>query len=208
MNLKVLNEAFADTVNANSEGRIVVASSCDIKEAFNFQELQVTEVENLLSALKLGTATGCDELPAQFISNVAPAIAPNITKILNSSIHSSTFPDAWKKAHVTPIWKSKGSKKDPSNYRPISVLPVLARLFEKICAKQLGSYCLSRGVIPDAQFGFREHSSCEHALISALDCWMSSVDKGEVVGALLIDLSKAFDTVSHELLLNELLTIG
>ena len=102
---------------------------------------------------------------------------------------------------------NKGSKSDPSNYRPISVLPVLARLFEKACAKQLSTYCLTMGIIPDAQFGFREKSSCEYALISALDSWMTSVDQGELVGALLIDLSKASDTVSHQLLLSDLCQI-
>ena len=88
------------------------------------------------------------------------------------------------------------------------MLPVLARLAEKACAKQLSTYCLSNGIIPDSEFEFREKSSCEYALIAALDSWMTSVDNGEFVGALLIDLSKAFDTVSHQLLISDLSETG
>jgi Reverse transcriptase (RNA-dependent DNA polymerase) len=88
---------------------------------------------------------------------------------MNASIAQGFFPSGWKMANVAPVWKKKGSKTDPSNYRPISVLPVLARMFEKACAKQLTVYCDTNGVIPREQFGFRAQSSCEHALISSLD---------------------------------------
>ena len=74
-------------------------------------------------------------------------LAPNVTKIINSSLSLSVFLDGWKKAHITPIWKNKGKKSDPNNYRPILMLPVLARLAEKACAKQLSTYCLSNGII-------------------------------------------------------------
>src|SRR5882757_10762031 len=113
-----------------------------------------------------------------------------------------------KKANVVAIWKNKGSKTDPANFLPISILPVLARVFEKLLAKQLKSYCICNSIIPPEQFGFRDSSSCEIALLSALDSWMSSVDCGMVVGALLIDLSKAFDVVSHQRLLFALSSIG
>ena len=85
---------------------------------------------------------------------------------------------------------------------------MLGRLFEKICATQLIQYCNAKEIIPIQQFGFRPKSSCEIALITATDSWMCAIDKGEVVGAILIDLSKAFDTVSHQKLLLELRKIG
>ena len=89
----------------------------------------------------------------------------------------------------------KGSKTDPANYRPISILPVLARTMEKETARQLLTYCMSKEIIPQQQFGFRANSSCEVALLHALDGWMRAIDKGDMVDALLVDLSKAFDTV-------------
>ena len=107
----------------------------------------------------------------------------------------------WKKANVCPVWKGKGSKKDPSNYRPISVLPVLGRCFEKLAAAQLYNYCDNHDIIPPEQFGFRRKSNCELALVSALDHWTDAIDSGAIVGALLVDLSKAFNTVPHQKLL-------
>jgi hypothetical protein len=149
-----------------------------------------------------------DELPASVLCKLASSIAPNLTKILNASISNSYFPSNWKKANIAAVWKNKGSKADVTNYRPISVLPILAKLFEREIAKQLTIYCDKQSVIPLQQFGFRAKSSCEAALINALDGWMEDVDRGDMVGALLIDLSKAFDSVPHQKLLNELAAIG
>jgi len=114
----------------------------------------------------------------------------------------------WKKANITPIWKGKGSKTDPNNYRPISILPIVARTFERLIAGQLYLHCDRNGVIPDQQFGFRKRSSCEVALLKATDSWITQVDAGLYVGALLIDLSKAFDSVPHNQLIDELSAVG
>ena len=158
--------------------------------------------------LKENSATGPDGLPASLLKRIATSIAPNITTILNHSLSCSAFPNSWKKANITPIWKEKGSKVDVGNYRPISVTPIIARLFERFCAKQLSTYCEAHQIIPVQQFGFRPKSSCELALLHALDHWIKDIDSGRFVGALLIDLSKAFDSVSHQLLINDLADIG
>jgi hypothetical protein len=118
------------------------------------------------------------------------------------------FPALWKKANVAAVWKNKGSQSDASNYRPISVLPVLARLAEKEIARQLSVYCEKLEIIPPQQFVFRSKSSCEVAILHALDGWMGEIDSGAMVGALLIDLSKAFDTLPHQKLLAALAGIG
>ncbi len=114
----------------------------------------------------------------------------------------------WKKANIVAIWKGKGSKEDPSNFRPISILPIIARIFERLIAAQLYRHCDNCDIIPVQQFGFRSKSSCEIALLKATDSWMTQVDAGMYVGALLIDLSKAFDSVPHQRLLNELASVG
>ena len=79
---------------------------------------------------------------------------------------------------------------------------------EKEIARQLSTYCISKEIIPQQQFGFRANSSCEIALLHALDGWMRAMDKGDMVGVLLVDLSKAFDTVPHQKLIMELADIG
>jgi len=140
--------------------------------------------------------------------DLAAATAGNISVIMNSSINSGLFPQLWKNANVTAVWKNKGSRTVPANYRPISILPVLARTMEKEIARQLSMYCICKEIIPQQQFGFRANSSCEIALLHALDGWMRAIDKGDMVGALLVDLSKVFDTVPHQKLIMELADIG
>jgi Reverse transcriptase (RNA-dependent DNA polymerase) len=102
----------------------------------------------------------------------------------------------------------QGCKVEPSSYRPILILAVLARVVEKQVAAQLMTHCDRNQIIPPQQLGFRSKSSCELALVHALEGWMGAVDKGEMVDALLIDLSKAFDSISHQKLILELSLIG
>src|SRR3989441_7758719 len=123
-------------------------------------------------------------------------------------IQNGIFPDQWKKANVAAIYKNKGSKSDVENYRPISVLPMLGRVLEKAVCTQLQQYCDINEIIPPQQFGFRKNSSCELTLIAALDTWLKDVAHGQLVGALLIDLSKAFDSISHAQLIQDLVDIG
>ena len=128
---------------------------------------------------------------------LAHSLAPSVTQLFNFSISSGTFPKLWKSANVCPIYKRKGTKSDVDNYRPISILPILGRLLEKIIGRQLQMFCDSHDIIPIQQFGFRRNSSCELALLAAQDKWLEDISKGSFVGTLLIDLSKAFDSIEH-----------
>ncbi len=208
MDLTTLNDAFADTVTSKTDTSLSTLPGCDPPSPFSLATLDVVEVKCMLKKLNTHMATGPDDLPASTLKHMADPISTNITRIMNASITQNSFPLSWKEANVAPVWKNKGSKSDASNYRPISVLPVLGRLLEKAVAKQLAQFCDVNKVIPDQQFGFRARSSCEHALVKATDCWMAAIDAGKLVGALLIDLSKAFDTVPHQLLLCDLRAIG
>jgi Reverse transcriptase (RNA-dependent DNA polymerase) len=208
MDASILNEQLAKTVSNDRGDELQIIESCDSSESFKLHLLDSTVVFHLLNTQKSKTATGSDGLSAALLKQLAPAIVGNIVTIMNTSIQQSVFPANWKRANVAAIWKNKGSKTDPANYRPISVLPVLSRLFEKAIARQLSQYCTEHNIIPVEQFGFRAQSSCESALVIALDSWMKEVDTGKVVGAILIDLSKAFDMVTHQRLLIDLTQIG
>ena len=203
-----LNNFFANTVTSLHAADLTCPSTCDRVDGFTIQHLCTADTRRLLTGIAVNTASGPDGLPGHLLKSTAWEIAPNVTRIINSSLSTGIVPIAWKEANVTAIWKKKGSKSDPANYRPISILPILARLTEKAVATQLSYYCSLQHAIPVEQFGFRAKSSCEIALVSALDSWMQAVDKGNMVGALLIDLSKAFDAVPHQQLLNELLVLG
>lgn len=208
INHNTLNDFFADLVRSRSGTDLLAIDSCDSEESFNFKPLTEFAVNTALQTVNTTTAPGEDGITGTLIKSLSAALTCNLTKIMNLSLENGQFPKKWERANVTAIWKGKGSKTDPSNYRPISVLPIFARLLEKMCARQLSHFVEERGLIPDQQFGFRARSSCEHALIAGLDSWMASMDKGEVVGALLVDLSKAFDSVPHNMLLAELNSVG
>ena len=203
-----LNNYFASVVQSNQQSQTLAPPSCELVDGFQFESLSIGSVEKALTAISPRTAAGHDQIPGILLKNLATAIAPNITTIFNCSLSDSHFPSVWKMANITPVYKNKGSKDDPSNYRPISVLPIIARIFEKLVAYQLYNYCEQHMVIPKEQFGFRRSSSCETALISATNRWYQELDSGNYVGVLLLDLSKAFDTVSHQGILNELTHIG
>lgn len=208
LNAEHANNYFAEIVKSETDTDVRVPQFCDNVNAMNIRELQVTDVQTMLSQLKASTAPGCDKLPGFLLKSLAKEIAPNLTKIINCSVTAGLVPSLWKQANVTAVYKGKGAKDNPANYRPISILPILGRMMEKAIATQLYQHCEQQQIIPNTQFGFRRNSSCETALIAATDSWMTSLDEGMVVGALLLDFSKAFDMVPHSLLLNELCKIN
>ncbi len=200
----ILNDYFAKIVQDPDYQECVVPQLSDTFDSFNIQQLSVTEVAKLLRDTDSRSSSSHDGIPGHLLKRFANSLAVSICNIFNASITQSSFPDCWKKSNICAVWKSKGSKSDPSNYRPISIIPILGRLLEKAVSHQLTLHCEAFEFIPQEQFGFRKKSNCESALLSATDKWIEQIDSGKLVGALLIDISKAFDSVPHQLLLTDL----
>ena len=117
------------------------------------------------------------------------------------------FPDKLKIAKVIPLFK-KGGKSILSNYRPISLLPSISKLFEKVIYQQLYKYFEDSNLFYESQYGFRKGHSTELASLELVNRLLSEMDKGEVPLAIFIDLSKAFDTLDHDILLYKLKCYG
>ncbi|CAB3994911.1 Hypothetical predicted protein [Paramuricea clavata] len=133
----------------------------------------------------------------------AGVIAPSLTEILTKSIHTGIFPDEWKEARVSPVYKND-AKNDPSNYRPISVIPTVSKIFEKIIFDQLNKYFNDNNLLTTCQSGFRSLHSTVTALLEATNNWSVNIDNGLINGVVFIDLKKAFATIDHQIILQKL----
>ena len=137
----------------------------------------------------------------------APIIASSIAKLINYSFVTSVFPQRWKTAKVTPLFKG-GDPENVNNYRPISVLPVLTKVIERHVHDSLYSYLCVNNLIYSKQSGFRKRHSTETALIGIIDELLFNLDSDRVSGMILIDYCKTFDMVDHSILLQKLQAYG
>ena len=160
-----------------------------------------------MKQLKRQKATGVDDLPPGLLKDISEYIADPLCHIINLSIRTATIPTKWKIAKLIPIYKS-GSVKLPENFRPISVLPVLSKLLEKHIHRQYMDFLEEERLLSDCQFGYRSGRSTNLAATLFVDNVRNDVDKGKLVGAVFIDLRKAFDTLSHDVLLTKLKVYG
>ena len=146
-----------------------------------------------MNDIPVGKANGLDGIPTCLLKLSFPSIASSLTHIFNLVISKGIIPKDWKSARVTPIFKAD-SKVDPASYRPISVLSVIAKLFEKSIFNQVYSYLNDNKLPSKYQSGLRPMHSTFTALIDMTDNWYLNIDDGLTNAILLIDLKKAFDT--------------
>lgn len=174
---------------------------------FSFNKVNETTVYKKLTDLKCNKATGLDNIPARFIKDSANFITPVVTHILNLSIGQAKVPDELKQARVFPLFK-KGSRFECNNYRPVSILSSLSKVFEKILFDQIEEYIFKCNILYELQSGFRRMHSTETTILYLTDYIKKELDKGKLSGMVLLDLQKAFDTVDHNILLLKLNAMG
>ena len=134
-------------------------------------------------------------------------LAPILSNLINKSLAQGLFPQSLKRANILPIFKSK-DKQNIANYRPISILPVISKVYAKVFYSRLYDYFSTINILSSSQFGFRSGASTEHALLKFTDGILKCFDDNKDGIATFIDLSKAFDCVDHKILLNKIKRYG
>lgn len=165
------------------------------------------EISKIIDGLDSNTSTGIDGISTKVIKCLKNIIVPKLTNCINEYMMRGIFPNTLKVAKVSPIYKS-GSRTDPGNYRPVSVLPVLSKVFERVLYSRLNAYLLEKDFLIDEQYGFRSKSSTLTATVDLVTKIKTHIDQKDVVLGVFIDLKKAFDTVCHHKLLQKLNNIG
>jgi len=161
------------------------------------------EIITILKTLKSKKSAGHDQLSTVFLKSIGPSIAYPISKIINISLQTGIVPDTLKIAKVIPIHKGK-EKNDFSNYRPISLLPSMSKLAEKVIHKRFYFFLETQNILYENQYGFRRKHGTIDALTKFVTDTTKSLDEKESILAVFLDLSKAFDTIDHSILLNKL----
>ena len=168
---------------------------------FNFSHTHFLEVSTLIKNLNANCATGHDSIPASFIKPISDIITPHLVNIFNTCIDTQTYPQSFKLSRVSPIPKID-SPTSLDDYRPISILPCLSKILEKIMAKQIINHIEKTAIYPSSVNGCRKAHNTSSALIKIRDACYKAMKNTEITILTLTDFSKAFDTLNHSKLLN------
>lgn len=177
------------------------------KDSLFLEPCTPNEIQNIVNSLKNSKGLGLDGFSTSIIKQIITTILSPLTTIFNKSLESGVFPEKLKLAKVTPIYKSD-DKKLLSNYRPISVLPIFSKILEKLMYVRLEKFIEKHNILCENQFGFREKHSTYMALLDICDQITHQLDSKAFSLGIFIDLSKAFDTIDHNILIAKLENYG
>ena len=170
---------------------------------FNFVSVNEVYIDNVINKLKNTSSYGYDNISNKHIKYARNILTKPLTLLINQCLHTGIYPSQLKLSRVKPLHKA-GDKTQFGNYRPISLLPSLSKIFERVIFDQLLAYFTNNSLLCVNQFGFRPEHSTELAALKLVNSLIAQMDSNNVPVNIYIDLSKAFDTLNHSILLSKL----
>lgn len=193
----------------DSNNKVTICNFNNINKSDNpIQELYFTNIRKMTEKFrKLNNkkSTGLDDIPNIVLKHIPRKLIIIYTILFNNLLNNNAFPDKWKLAKVVTIKKKNKDKRKPDSYRPISLLPNISKVYECIINDQIIKFCIENDIIPESQFGFQKNLSTIHAINRLTSDINWNLNKKNCIGACLIDLEKAFDTVWLEGLIYKLI---
>ena len=202
-----IGPSLASEIDVSNKSPFNTYLTSPCTSSFYFQYTNPSGILKIIQGLKPKTSAGYDHLSSKVLKDIADVVSIPLSIIINQSVCSGIFPSKLKIAKVIPLFK-KGDIKLFGNYRQISLLSSVSKVFEKAAYGQLYEYFSSHALFYDSQYGFRKYHSTELAALELVDRIHKEIDENKIPFSVFLDLSKAFDTLDHDILLHKLQYYG
>ena len=202
-----LASEIGENINNNADYTNYISMLPSVETRFQFKCITDNDTRLAIDKLENKSSSGHDGISNKLLKVLKFELSKSLTLIINQMITTGVFPDSFKISKIIPLFK-KGDSSLLSNYRPISLLPTISKIFERILYNQLYEYFNSNNLLAEQQYGFRSNHSTEYAAVKFVDHISKEMESGNTPAALYIDLSKAFDTLSFDILLYKLSHYG
>ena len=175
---------------------------------FSTQPVHADQIDKIIRELRNSKSSGVDNIDTYILKITGKWIVPSVCHIVNLSIRSNKFPNKWKIAKVVPLYKGKGAKIDPKNYRPVAILPIMSKVLERSIFLQIVAFMDGNNFFNPSHHAYRSFHSTTTAMLQMYTTWVEAVEQGSLAGVCMIDMSAAFDVVDTDLLLRKLELYG